>query len=76
MASSTVSSPNSENKLYEQEIHLNDFLGLWLPANLLWLLDNWTGSQSLHQPYILLRILENDANGNQLESVLEKYMTF
>ena len=75
MASSTVSSPNSKNKLYEQEIHLNDFLGLWLPANFLGLLDNWTGSQSLHHPYFLLRILENDANGNQLESVLEKYMT-
>lgn len=43
MASGTASSP--ENKLYEYEIYLNDFLGLWLPANLLWLLDNWTGSQ-------------------------------
>lgn len=29
-----------ENKLYEYEIYLNYFLGLWLPANLLcWIIE-------------------------------------
>lgn len=65
-----------ENKLYEYEIYLNDFLGLWLPANLFcWIIElalkiyiNHTSSLAFQG----MMLMET----NWTVTVLEKIYTF